>query len=207
MKIPLSAAIAIGFGLVVLFGYFVDTPILITLRDIFVQWAVVLIAVAVLLGIANLAYVHWKKVTQEQAGSVYSVILLVSLAITLVIVGYFGPTAKWSLWIFNYIQMPVETSLMAVLAIVLVYASARVLRDRINLLSLVFLGTFLLMLVLAVPWLGMEMPGLHGPDGLRALISQIPGVAGARGILLGVALGTIATGLRILMGAERPYGG
>jgi hypothetical protein len=25
--------------------------------------------------------------------------------------------------------------------------------------------------------------------------------------LLGVALGTIATGLRILMGADRPYGG
>jgi hypothetical protein len=32
-------------------------------------------------------------------------------------------------------------------------------------------------------------------------------MAGARGILLGVALGTVATGLRILIGADRPYGG
>jgi len=30
---------------------------------------------------------------------------------------------------------------------------------------------------------------------------------GARGILLGVALGTLTTGLRILFGADRPYGG
>jgi hypothetical protein len=33
----------------------------------------------------------------------------------------------------------------------------------------------------------------------------VPTLAGVRGILLGVALGTIATGLRVLMGAERPY--
>ena len=30
---------------------------------------------------------------------------------------------------------------------------------------------------------------------------------GARGILIGVALGTLTTGLRILFGADRPYGG
>jgi hypothetical protein len=28
-----------------------------------------------------------------------------------------------------------------------------------------------------------------------------------RGLLIGVALGTITTGLRILIGADRPYGG
>jgi hypothetical protein len=42
---------------------------------------------------------------------------------------------------------------------------------------------------------------------LRTWIVQVPSVGGARGILLGVALGTIATGLRILMGSDRPYGG
>jgi hypothetical protein len=30
-------------------------------------------------------------------------------------------------------------------------------------------------------------------------------MAGARGILLGVALGTVATGLRVLLGIDRPY--
>lgn len=207
MKTPLSAAIAIGFGLVVLLGYFIDLPILDTLRQVFVQWAVILVSVAMLVGVANLALAHWRKIGQEQAGGAYSILVMVSLVVTLLVVGYFGPTGDWSLWIFNNIQVPVESSLMAILAIVLVYASARVLRQRINLLSVVFIATVLVMLILAVPWLGIEIPGLHGPDGLRSFISQVLAIAGARGILIGVALGTIATGLRVLMGADRPYGG
>jgi hypothetical protein len=207
METPLSAAIAIGFGLVVLLGYFIDLPILDTLRQVFVQWAVILVSVAMLVGVANLALAHWRKIGQEQAGGAYSILVLVSLVVTLLVVGYFGPTGDWSLWIFNNIQVPVESSLMAILAVVLVYASARVLRQRINLLSVVFIGTVLVMLILAVPWLGIEIPGLHGPDGLRSFISQVLAIAGARGILIGVALGTIATGLRVLMGADRPYGG
>jgi hypothetical protein len=31
--------------------------------------------------------------------------------------------------------------------------------------------------------------------------------AGARGLLIGVALGTLLTGLRVLFGIDRPYGG
>jgi len=44
---------------------------------------------------------------------------------------------------------------------------------------------------------------------LRNLLSafhQVP-VAGARGILLGVALGSIVTGIRVLIGSDRPYNG
>jgi hypothetical protein len=37
-------------------------------------------------------------------------------------------------------------------------------------------------------------------------LNSLP-VAGARGILLGVALGSLTTGLRILIGADRPYSG
>jgi hypothetical protein len=34
---------------------------------------------------------------------------------------------------------------------------------------------------------------------------QVLGMAGLRGILLGVALGTVAAGLRLLLGQDRPY--
>jgi hypothetical protein len=40
---------------------------------------------------------------------------------------------------------------------------------------------------------------------IKDWILNVPTLAGVRGILLGVALGTIATGLRILLGADRPY--
>jgi hypothetical protein len=49
-----------------------------------------------------------------------------------------------------------------------------------------------------------EIPALNL---IRSIIIEVPAVAGARGILLGVALGTIATGMRVLIGADKPYGG
>jgi hypothetical protein len=199
----LIVAITIAVGLVVLLGYFVDVPILITVREIFVRWAVILTSVTLLVGVANLFTVHWQRAAKAQPGGFYSVILLLAFAISLVVFLIFGPTGFWSLWIFNSIQVPAESSLMALLAVVLAYAGARLLNRRINLFSLIFLLTSLAVL------LGMAtIPFVNEPllADLRAWITQVPAVAGSRGILLGVALGTIATGLRILIGSDRPYG-
>jgi hypothetical protein len=44
-------------------------------------------------------------------------------------------------------------------------------------------------------------------DFLRPWFQHVLAMGGARGILLGVALGTLTTGLRVLFGVERPYGG
>jgi len=40
---------------------------------------------------------------------------------------------------------------------------------------------------------------------IKDWILDVPALAGARGVLLGVALGTVATGLRVLLGIDRPY--
>jgi hypothetical protein len=96
---------------------------------------------------------------------------------------------------------------MALLAIVLVYAIAKLFGRRVDLFTLIFIGTALVVLLGTAPLFGVELPGIHGPNGIKYLIAQIPAVGGARGILIGVALGTLATGLRILLGADRPYGG
>lgn len=200
----ISIAVAVAIGVVVLLGFFVDLPLLISVRVTFLRWAVILASIALVVGVLNLLGVHWRKVSGSQPGSIYSVVLIVSLLATLVVAGFFGPTASWSMWIFNYIQVPIETSLMAILAVVLAYAAARLLNRRLNLFSLIFLGTALLVLVGTASLPGLNVPALND---LRAWFERVPATAGARGILLGVALGTIATGLRILMGADRPYRG
>jgi hypothetical protein len=40
---------------------------------------------------------------------------------------------------------------------------------------------------------------------IKDWVLEVPALAGARGILLGAALGTAATGLRVLLGIDRPY--
>lgn len=199
-----NAVIAIAAGVLVLLGYFIP-DLFGSIRALLLQWAIILAAFALLVGIWNLFSVHMHKVSQGKASSVYSSVLIIALILTIIIVGINGPTGFWSLWVFNHIQVPVEISLLAILAVVLVYAGARVLSRRLNGFTILFISTVLIVLLGTAPlYLVGDIPLLSS---LRSLIFQVLSVAGARGLLLGVALGTIATGLRILMGVDRPYGG
>lgn len=216
LKSPISTAIAIGVGLIVLMGYFFGSNIsgqsttLGFLRDFFLQGAIVWAGAAMFVGIFNLASVHIQKIRKDQQSG-YSFVLLLSLIITLgiglydIIKTHLAQELNFQrvTWMFDNIQFPIETSLMAVLAISLTYAAARLLAQRLNLLSVVFVGVVLMLLIGAVPMIAVRAPMLAD---IRNWILSVPTVAGARGILLGVALGTIATGLRVLFGSDRPYG-
>ena len=204
MKNPIYTAIAIAVGLVVLAGYFLQFELLINLRIVLLEWATILVAVALLVGVINLFSVHWQKTSTEPQNRTYSVVLIVSMVLTIGIAGWFGPTHPISLWIFNHIQVPIESSLFAILSVVLILAGVRLLRRKPNLLSIVFIGTTVVILLMSGPLFGIDLPALAD---LRTWIGKVPVVAGARGILLGVTLGIVAAGLRILMGADRPYGG
>jgi hypothetical protein len=199
-----NAVIAIISGLFVLLGYFFPAWFG-GLQSLLIGWAIILSAFTLLLGIFNLALVHWKKMSSEGPGSVYSIVLLISLVVTMIIAGISGPTGSWSLWVFNTFQVPVEISLLAVLAVILVYAGARLLSRRPKWNTILFLVTVLLVLLGSVPlfFIGEIAPLTV----VRTWLAQVPAIAGARGLLLGVALGTVATGLRILIGVDRPYGG
>lgn len=100
--------------------------------------------------------------------------------------------------------VPVEASLLAILVVTLVYASIRLLRRRTDMMSVIFLVTVVLLL-LAI------MPTPFGPipvfDQLILAVTGAVSSGGARGLLIGIALGTILTGLRVLFGMDRPYGG
>ena len=198
-----NAVLAISAGIIVLLGYFIDA--MSGFRFFLLQWAVILAGVAVLIGIGNLFSVHLQKIHERRPGSIYSVVLLVFMLLTAV--ASFAPVLQpIQGMLLNGIMVPVEISLIAVLAVTLVYAGIRLLRVRADLTSILFLVTALLILLgtAPLPYLG-QLPFVS--DWLRPFISHALATGGARGILIGVALGTLTTGLRILLGIDRPYGG
>jgi hypothetical protein len=199
-----NAIIAVISGSLVLLGYFFP-EVFGNIQSILIGWAIILAAFALFLGIFNLAIVHWKKAKTTGPSSIYSIVLLISLFLTIIIVSLSGPTGSFSLWIFNTFQVPVEISLLAVLAVVLVFSGARLLTRKPKWQTVLFLVIVLVVLLGSAPLflLGEVAPLIA----LRGWLAQVPAVAGARGLLLGVALGTVATGLRILIGVDRPYGG
>jgi hypothetical protein len=130
-------------------------------------------------------------------------VLVLALVITFGLGLILGPENQYMLLTMDAIIVPVEASLMAILAVTLLYASIRLLRRRVDVMSVVFL-------VAAVIFLILVMPTPFGPvPGDRALLDFLGMFSngGARGLLIGIALGTLLTGLRVLFGVDRPYGG
>ena len=198
-----APAIAIAVGLLVLVGYFV--PGLAGIQALFLNWAGILLGVAALIGIFNLILVHGEKIRNHEKGSLYSGLLIFSLLITFIISLILGPAHPAMRIVISGVILPVEASLMAILSVTLLYAAIRLLRRRVDVMSVVFLVTVLIILVgsLSLPFGEIPLIG----DTLRPWITKVLALGGARGILIGVALGTLTTGLRALLAIDRPYGG
>lgn len=197
-----NTVIAISAGLLVLIGYFI--PGLSFLSDMLLHWAVILAGFALLLGMINLFSTHARRLVQREKNAFYSGVLIVSFLLALVVIGIATPTGDAAMWIFQNIQLPLETSLMAILVVTLSFSAMRLMRRRMGVLPVLFILTVILVLLGTAPLYGYgTIPALSH---LKQWIAQVPAMAGGRGLLIGVALGVIATGLRILIGADRPYG-
>jgi hypothetical protein len=201
-----TAAIAIAAGLLVLMGYLGSfVPALAGIQSELLNWAIIMAGTATLMGAINLVYVHGDKVRRREKGSIYSVLLILSLLATLLLGLVLGPKSAPMNMMVNGIIFPAEAALMALLTVTLIYAAIRLLRRRADLMSIVFLATALLILLGSATLPFGEIPILGTM--IRPWVMQVLELGGARGILIGVALGTLTTGLRVLFGADRPYGG
>lgn len=204
MRHLFPTVIAIVTGSIILLGYFLPGTVLSNIQGEIVHWAVLLTGFAVLVGVYNLFSVHFEKIRKSQKGSIYSLILIAFLLLTFILSLALGPNHGMIQLLFTSVVIPIEGSLMAILAITLVYASIRLLRRRFELMTIIFIATALIVLLGTATLPVGEIPIVG--DLIRPWIVNVPAVAGARGILLGVALGTLTTGLRILVGADRPFG-
>ena len=199
--------IAVLSGITTLILYFVNLQLGLDVRALLVEWVSILAAMALLLGVINLVAVHLRKVGTQAKGWMYSLILFVSFLVVLSLgivklavpanpIGRDGVN-----FAFNYIQAPVEAALAALLGVVLIVAGARLIYRRRNWGAVFFVLIAAMLLVGVAP-----LNNLSFMQGLSQWIMQVPAAGGARGILLGIALGVLTTGLRVIMGADRPYG-
>jgi hypothetical protein len=204
MRAPISTAIAIAIGIVVLLGYFVQLAILQNIRTLLIGWAVIVAGAATLIGITNLVQVHWHRVRAPKGRDILSGVLLGAFVLTLFFGLFLGPSDSNFQRVVTSIQMPIEASLMAVLAISLAYASLRLLQKRKNTMTIIFITSTILFLLLSSGFLATGENKIMA--GVLGALNQLP-VAGGRGLLLGIGLGSLVTGLRILLGSDRPFSG
>jgi hypothetical protein len=202
MRRSLPMAIAIAMGSLMLLDFFFDEPRINALGRFFVESTVIVAGFALLLGIINVLVVHIRRIIQRQDGWPYS-IALVSMAVIVLVAGIPGPDSAAVGWIFDHVQFPLQAATFSLLAFFVATAAYRGLRLR-SLESLAFVLAAIVVLLGQVPasrYLSDLIPAA------KDWILNVPSTGGIRGIIIGVALGTVATGIRVLMGFDRPYSG
>ena len=199
----ITAVIAIATGVLILFGYFFDS--FAAVQTLLLNWAIILAGVAALVGVFNLTAVHMDKIRHGEKGSVYSALLIIAMAATLFFGIILRPQHSIMQMVLNGVIVPTEAALMGLLTISLLYAAIRLLRRRVDMMGIIFLVTAALLFLgsATLPFGDIPIIGTL----VRPWVSQILALGGARGILIGVSLGTLTTGLRVLFGIDRPYGG
>ena len=202
----ISSAIAIGFGLLTLAGLLSGgVGPFSQLTDVFLQLVVITVALTVLIGIFNLLMVHFGRITGRKGGWGYSIVLVVSTLGVLILAvleraNILTSDPPITTILLETVQVSIELALAGLVLFALVYGAYRMMRRRVTWSALLFTLVLIILLVGALP-----LPGLGLITSFRDWLLAVPVSAGARGILLGIALGTVVAGVRVLIGQDRSY--
>ncbi len=194
-----------------------NTPTAVALSDLallLINWGAVLTALALLLGLVGVVGNHIKRIQQRSPDWPYSIILLVSM-VSVILLGIVGvpdfstmpprveaqSLAEEPIRVFfRTFYEPLASSLLALLAFFSLSAMLRAIRQR-NREGIVIVVVAILVLV-------FQFAPLANLPLITATVNWINDylvLAGARALLIGVAIGTLVASMRVLLGFDQPY--
>ncbi len=206
----LSVSLVSGLALVTIFGLLAsDDSGLAIVSDFLLQFVAVIAAFAVLIGVLNLlVFVHLSRVFTRQSGMFYSLISIVS-AVLVISVYIADRTDRWTgdlkdqeltPRLFSVLQITLESALASLILFFLVYAAYRLMHKEFTWSNVLFIGAILIVLL---GWL--PVGGLADLADVREWLLKVPVTSGARGLLIGIGLGTVVIGVRVLLAHDSIY--
>lgn len=210
-EIPLVLTAIVGLTFFVQFF----VPPLSFLSDMFTDWILIIAAAAIWLGALNLLKVSLDRIYKKDKDWFFSAVTIASFLL-IVIVGFFfsggrsfqDPGTRFD-WLYINIYTPLMATMFAMLAFFVASASYRAFRARNAQATVLLLAAFIVMLGRTPfgDWLSkaVYLPDNWGIANLSNIIMNYFNVAGQRAIMIGIALGTVSTSLRIILGIERTY--
>ena len=197
----LPTIVAMLAGILILLGYLLPLEFLAKLRDvILLRWAMILAAFALIIAYLNLLRVHLLRLTTARKKKFTSLLVILSALGTLVLVLVQGVEGTLTQQVLNAVLIPGESALLALTAVTLIVAGMRILRARRTAGAVIFVVAAGIILLTTVAY------SVY-PNVLAVLREGVDTLAtsGMRGLVIGVALGVTLTGLRVLLGIDRPH--
>ena len=193
--------ITFSFGFFMVFQFFI--PVMGGAYRKVLDWMQVIYLSSLLVGVIALGVQHLKKVGAQSSGWGYSLVTIIGL-LAMPVAAFWGTGENSAFfWLFNNMQVPMQSTVFSLLAFFVASAAFRGFRAR-------SLSAVLLLLSAAIVMLGRVPIGtklyFDFPAWGQTLL-EVPGVAARRGILIGIGLGSVATSLRVILGIERGFFG
>jgi len=217
MRRQIPLALVFIFGVFMIFQYFVPHESSEWIYEFLLDWIYIIGIFALALGIWSLIRVSVAKIKARKANWGYPIITLVGLFLMILFgftgyrdgsLGFHFMTAEglsnpMFRNFFDYILIPIQSTMFALLAFFIASAAYRAFRARNVLASLLLVAALVVMLRFN-PYLGPIGP--YVADAASWLLN-VPNLAAKRAIIIGIGLGMVATALKIILGIERGYMG
>lgn len=202
MRKEIPLLIVFVTGLIYVLAAFFSIPIATSAKTLLDRWYNIALAFAVLLGVINLTLLHLRSIGQRKAGWGFSMLLMVCMYATAIIGIVQSESGDFfSTIIFNGMLLPLQGTMFSFLVFYITSAAYRAFRAR-SFEATVLLLTGVIVMLGRAPIGNVISPLLPT---VSTWLLNIPTTAGQRGIIIGAALGAVATALRVMLGIERSY--
>ncbi len=202
MSRRLAQIICAIFGVVMFLLFFSSHPTAraITLTITTEYWQVIY-AFALIVGAISFLRVNVKNIQRRQDTG-YRVVSLIGLVAmpTVAIIWGIGANTPF-MWMFENIQVPLQSTVFALLAFFVASASFRGFRARSLPAAILLISA--VVILLSRSWVEGQFASslIATADWVRSY----PSMAARRAILIGIGLGSLTTSLRVIVGIERTW--
>jgi len=191
-----------AFGVLLFALYFSNHPDARALNQlVLVEYWQIIFAFTLLVGVISFARVNLKAVERgdDRPYRIVSFVGLVTMPVLAVIWGIKGDSPF--MWVFDNMQVPMQSTVFALLAFFVASASLRGFRAR-------SVPAAVLLVSAALTLLSRSDIGGVFSDYLPEIADWVrnnPSMSARRAILIGIGLGSLTTSLRVILGIERTW--
>ena len=202
MRLVIPLVITFTAGMIMILNYFIPHQPFRLLGDNLQDWFLIVASGAIFLGAANLMHVHFRKIRLKLKNWKYSPVTIVGFLVMFVLGLIYGVAdGKPFDYLFLNMVAPMGATMFSLLAFFVASAAFRAFRASNWRATLLLTSAFLVMLgqvpIGAMIWDKIPLA--------KVWLMSIPNTAGQRAVMIGAAMGVVATSLRIIFGIERSY--